>query len=90
MTMFHNRDAQLHDLSADSAYRSYLISRNAPPIVYHSGGVQWKRLCVAARRARNHVTGFFAAIRMAPVADKIRRARQELARVGGRINARRP
>ena len=36
MTMFYNRDTQLHDLSADSAYRSYLISRNQSPIVYHS------------------------------------------------------
>jgi hypothetical protein len=81
MTMFHTRDHQLHDLSADSAYRSYLISRNQPPIVYHSGDIRWKRLCVAARLTRNHIKGFFAAIHMALVADKMRRARHELARV---------
>ncbi|WP_197738362.1 hypothetical protein [Tardiphaga sp. P9-11] len=81
MTMFYNRDTQLHDFSADSAYRSYLISRNQPPIVHHSGDIQWKRLCVAARLTRNHIKGFFAAIHMALVADKMRRARRELARV---------
>jgi hypothetical protein len=81
MTMFYNRDTQLHDLSADSAYRSYLISRNQSPIVYHSSDIQWKRFCVAVRLTRNHIKGFFAAIHMALVADKMRRARRELARV---------
>lgn len=85
MTMFYNRDTQLHDLSADSAYRSYLISRNQPPIIYHSGDMQWKRLCVAFRLTRNHVKGFFAAIHMALVADKMRRVRRELARVRVRV-----
>jgi hypothetical protein len=81
MTMFHTRDHQLHDLAADDAYRSWLISRNQPPIVHHSGDIRWKRLCVAARLTRNHIKGFFAAIHMALVADKMRRARHELARV---------
>ncbi|WP_441240927.1 hypothetical protein [Tardiphaga sp. 768_D3_N2_1] len=85
MTMFYNRDTQLHDFSADSAYRSYLISRNQPPIVYHSSDIQWKRFCVAARLTRNHIKGFFAAIHMALVADKMRRARRELARVRVRV-----
>jgi hypothetical protein len=84
MTMFFNRDMQAHDLSADSAYRSWLISRNHPPIVHHSGDVQWKRFCVAIRRVRNDIRSFFAAIHMALVADKMRRARHELARVGVR------
>lgn len=84
MTIFFNRDMQAHDFSADSAYRSYLISRNQAPIVYHSGDVQWKRFCVALRRVRNDIRGFFAAIHMALVADKMRRARHELARVGVR------
>lgn len=84
MTMFFNRDMQAHDFSADSAYRSYLISRNQPPIVYHSGDIQWKRFCVGIRRVRNDVRRFFAAIHMALVADKMRRARRELARVGVR------
>jgi len=84
MTMFFNRDTQAHDFSADSAYRSYLISRNQAPIVYHSGDVQWKRICVGLRRVRNDIRSFFAAIHMALVADKMRRARHELARVGVR------
>ena len=79
MTMFYTRDSQLHDLAADDAYRSYLISRNQQPIVYHSGDVHWKRLCVAARLTRNHIKGFFAAIRVALVADKMRRVQRELA-----------
>ncbi|MET0968231.1 MAG: hypothetical protein ABWY18_03440 [Tardiphaga sp.] len=81
MTMFHTRDSQLHDLNADDAYRAWLITRNQAPIVYHSGDMQWKRLCVAARLIRDHARGFFAAIRVALAADKMRRARQELARV---------
>ena len=84
MTMFFNRDTQAHDFSADSAYRSYLISRNQAPIVYHSGDMQWKRFCVGLRRVRNDIRGFFATIHMALVADKMRRARLELARVGVR------
>jgi hypothetical protein len=86
MTMFYTRDSQLHDLSADDAYRSYLISRNQQPIVYHSGDVHWKRLCVAARLTRNHIRGFFAAIRVALVADKMRRVQRELALRGIRYN----
>jgi hypothetical protein len=84
MTMFFNRDMQAQDFSADSAYRSYLISRNQPPIIHHSGDVQWKRFCVGIRRVRNDIRSFFAAIHMALVADKMRRARHELARVGVR------
>jgi hypothetical protein len=81
MTMFYTRDSQLHDFNADDAYRAWLISRNEPPIIYHSGDMQWKRLCVAARLMRNHIKGIFAAVRVALVADKMRRARRELARV---------
>ncbi len=84
MTMFFNRDIQAHDFSADSAYRAYLISRNQAPIVHHSGDMQWKRFCVAVRRVRNDVRRVFAAIHMALIADKMRRARYELARVGMR------
>lgn len=87
MTMFFTRDTQAQDFSADDAYRSYLISRNQAPIVHHSGDMQWKRFCVALRRARNDIRGFLAAIHMALVADKMRRARHELARVGGRHTA---
>lgn len=84
MTMFFNRDTQAYDFAADSAYRSYLISRNEAPIVHHSGDMQWKRFRVGLRRVRNDIRSFFAAIHMALVADKMRRARHELARVGVR------
>ena len=82
MTMFFNRDTQAHDFSADSAYRSYLTSRNQAPIIHHSGDMQWKRFCVAMRRVRNDIRSSFATIHMALAADKMRRARRELARVG--------
>jgi hypothetical protein len=82
--MFYSRDHQLHDFSGDNAYRSWLISRNQAPIVHHSGDMQWKRLLVATRHARNHVKGLFAALRVALVADKMRRARHDLARHAGR------
>jgi hypothetical protein len=84
MTMFFTRDAQAHDFSADSAYRSYLISRNQAPIVHHSGDMQWKRFRVGLRRMRNDIRSFLAAIHMAFVADKLRRARRELAPLGVR------
>lgn len=84
MTMFFNRDTQAHDFSADDAYRAYLISRSQARIVFHSGDVQWKRFGVAIRRVRNDIRRCFASIHMALVADKMRRARRELAPVGKR------
>lgn len=80
MTMFHTRNHQCDDFAADDAYRAWLISRNQQPILYHSGDVQWKRLCVAIRHMRDHIKSAFAAIHMALVADKMRRVRQELGR----------
>ena len=77
--MFYSRENQFHDLSGDDAYRSWLISRNQAPIVHHSGDMHWKRLLVPLRRAARHVQGFFAALHMALVADKMRRARRVLA-----------
>lgn len=82
--MFYSRENQFHDLAGDDAYRSWLISRNQPPIVHHSGEMHWKRLCVLARHAANRVRGLFAAFRVALVADKMRRAQWELSRYGVR------
>lgn len=82
----HNAD-KLRDLTHDDAYRSWLISRNQGPIVFHSGEMHWKRLRVLARLTRNHVKGVFAAIRVALVADKMRRAQRELALRGVRHDA---
>lgn len=80
--MFYSRENGLHDVTGDDAYRSWLISRNQSPIVYHSGDMHWKRLRVQLRRAAANIKGFFASIRVALVADKMRRARRELAQHG--------
>ena len=77
--MFYSRDNQFHDLTGDDAYRAFLISRNQPPIVHYSGDRPWKRLAVSARHAVRHVRSIFAALRVALVADKMRRARDVLA-----------
>ena len=77
--MFYSREDRFHNLTADDAYRSWLISRNQAPIVFHSGEMHWKRLRVLARRTGNHIRGFFAAIPVALVADKTRRAQRLLA-----------
>ena len=82
--MFYSRDNRFHDFAGDDAYRAWLISRNQAPIIHHSGDMHWKRLLVAARHAVNHVRGAFAALRVALVADKMRRVRHDLARHGGR------
>ena len=82
----HNAD-KFRDLTNDNAYRSWLISRNQGPIVFHSVEIHWKRLRVLTRLARNHVKGFFAAIRVALVADKIRRVQRELTLRGLRYDA---
>ncbi len=77
--MFYSREDEIYDVAGTDAYRAWLISRNAPPIVHHSGEMHWKRLQVAMRHGVNHVKGLFAALRVALVADKMRRARRELA-----------
>lgn len=73
MTIFNSRKARLRDLSGDSAYRQYLISRNQPPIVYHSADIQWKRLRVSARLLRRQIEAVAATIRLAAVAGRRRR-----------------
>jgi hypothetical protein len=78
---------KFRDLTSDDAYRSWLISRNQAPIVYRSGEMHWKRLRVLARLGRNHIKGFFTAIHLALVADKMRRVRRELALRGVRYDA---
>lgn len=62
---------RFRDLAGDDAYRAWLISRNQPPIVYHSGEMQWKRLRVLARR----VMGFIASQHLAVAASRARRLR---------------
>ena len=65
--------AEPRDLVHDDAYRLYLISRAEPPIVHHSAAMQWKRMCVLARRVRS----FFASMRVADLADRARRRKVE-------------
>jgi hypothetical protein len=62
----------------DDAYRSYLISRNQPPIVYRSGEMHLKRLRVLARRTGSRVSAALNIVHNAIVATKIRRVRREL------------
>jgi hypothetical protein len=72
-----------HDDVLQSRYAAarFLGRQRLSLLSHQSGDIQWKRLCVAIRLTRNHIKGFFAAIHMALVADKMRRARRELARV---------
>jgi hypothetical protein len=62
---------RFRDLAGDDAYRAWLISRNQPPIVYHSGEMQWKRLRVLARR----VMRLIASQHLAVAAARARRLR---------------
>ncbi len=87
MTYLHSSSDRFPDLAGGDDYRAWLISRKPAPIVHHSGTMQWKRLRVLARLTRNHVKGFFAAIRVALVADKMRRVQRELALRGVRYDA---
>lgn len=84
MIMLYTRDSALHDFAGDDAHRCYLIHRNQPPIVHRSGAMLWKRIRVLARHATRHIRGMLAALRVALVADKMRRAHRELSRVGFR------
>jgi hypothetical protein len=65
-------------LDDGEAYRSYLISRSQPPIVYHSGAMQLKRLRVVGRHARSHIKRFLSFLHNAMVAAKMRRIQREL------------
>jgi hypothetical protein len=85
--MFYSRDSQYHDVTGDDAYRSWLISRNQAPIAYHSGDMHLKRLWVGLRLAAKHIKAIFAALRVALVADKMRRVQSELAFRGVRYDA---
>lgn len=82
--MTHWRQNEFHDILGDDAYRSWLISRNDPPIFHPSSDIPWKRLRVLLRRAAS----FIAAIHIAVVAHKARRVRGALARIDGRVQAR--
>lgn len=79
-------DAHKHDfrdLTADHAYRSWLISRNQAPVVHHSGDTQWKRLRVLVRQAVKQTRQLFAAARVTMLAERVRSARRDPAQHGG-------
>lgn len=63
---------------AEDDYRAYLISRNPPPIVYHSATIHWKRLRVHTRRAVNLVDFVLHRAVEALAKSKTRRIRREL------------
>ena len=63
---------------AEDDYRAYLISRNPPPIVYHSGSVYLKRLRVHGRRAVKLVDFVLHHMVEALARSKTRRIQREL------------
>jgi hypothetical protein len=63
---------------SEDDYRAYLISRNPPPIVYHSAHVYWKRLRVRARRVASRADSVLNWIIEALARSKTRRIRREL------------
>jgi hypothetical protein len=75
--MLHSQHDRIRDRAGD-AYRAYLISRNPPPIVTHSGEMQLKRLRVLARKVRNRVSAALEFIHKAIIAAKMRRIQREL------------
>ena len=79
MTYRSSGTNQFRTLMLGDAHRAYLIGGMPPSRIYHSGKAPLRRVSLLARFARNHVRGLFAAIRVALVADKMRRAEQELA-----------
>jgi hypothetical protein len=62
----------------EEAYRAWLISRQQPPIMYHSGAMHLKRLRVFARRINSHVRAALTTLHEAIVAAKMRRIQREL------------
>jgi hypothetical protein len=76
--MLHSHQDRIRGRIGGDAYRSYLISRNPPPIVYHSGGMHLKRLRVLARKVRKRVSAALAFIHKAIIAAKMRRIQREL------------
>jgi hypothetical protein len=76
--MLHSHQDRIRDQIGGDAYRSYLISRNQPPIVYHSGEMHLKRLRVLARKVGKRASAVFAFIHKAIVAAKMRRIQREL------------
>jgi hypothetical protein len=77
MTMLHSHQDRIRDRTGD-AYRAYLISRNPPPIVYHSGEMHLKRLRVLARKVRKRVSAALELIHQAIIDAKMRRLQREL------------
>ena len=77
MTYRSSEMDRFRNLSLDDDHRSYRFGRTPHSGVHRSGMTHLKRFAVPARLARNHVRGFFAAIRVALVADKMRRVGHE-------------
>ena len=68
-----------HDSFPEDDYRAYLISRNPPPIVYHSCGVRLARLHVRFDRLVKAVDrGLHRMIEVLARSSKTRRIQREL------------
>jgi hypothetical protein len=78
MSVFFSSAGKYRAPSDEDAYRSYLISRNQPRIVYHSREMHSKRLRVLARGVGSRVRAALGVIHKAIVTAKMRRVRREL------------
>jgi hypothetical protein len=62
----------------DDDYRSYLITRNQEPIVYHSQDMQFKRLQVYVRSALNRINRFLHWVSDVIIKSQHRKIQREL------------
>jgi hypothetical protein len=78
MSVLFSEVDKTHAPRDEDAYRTWLISRQQSPIVYHSGAIHLKRLRVLARKIKSHVRAALTTIHQAIVAAKMQRIRREL------------
>lgn len=77
MAILHSGAGKYREINDDD-YRSYLITRNQEPIVYHSQDIQFKRLQVHVRSALNRIDRFLHWMSEAIIKSKHRRLQREL------------
>lgn len=77
MAILHSSAGKYREINDDD-YRSYLITRNQEPIVYHSQDIQFKRLQVHLRGALNRIDRFLHWMGETIIKSKHRRIQREL------------
>jgi hypothetical protein len=83
MPFIHYSPEKFRDLHVDD-YRSYLISRNQPPILYHSRDMHFRRLQVHLRAAGRQIKAVLHWVAKAFAASRRRRIQRELSLHDGR------